>query len=202
MRALLIATAAGCLLGSPVCSWAQGAGDPTRAKPGDRIALRIAVAAVEDLQLDVNERGEILLPRVGRLVVIDLNEAGVRQAVVDKYRDVYRDPVIETRILRRVLVHGAAARPDVYYVDRFIGLTELVALSGGPSDRGHRRRLTMVRGTERREFDDWRRAPPEWHALQSGDEIIFADAPWLTRNSALVLSAAGLLVSIIVATGK
>jgi polysaccharide export outer membrane protein len=148
----------------------------------------------------VDERGEVVFPRIGPVLVPRLSADSLRRQLVKTYSGYLRDPSIEVTLLRRVNVQGAVRTPGLYQVDQTQTIADVLALAGGATSDGKADRVELVRGGKRvgvrldrqtRLFD----AP-----LQSGDQLWVPQKSWLARNSGNLVAAGVTATAIVVTT--
>jgi polysaccharide export outer membrane protein len=163
--------------------------------PGDVVRLRIW--REPDLTGDyvVDETGQIVLPLVGRLRVVDESAASLRSRLMSGYARFLQSPSIEVIPLRRVTVLGAVRNPGLYPVDLTTSVADALALAGGVAPDGNPDRVELLRGG-RRVATFSRNALFADLPLQSGDQLQVRERAWITRNAAVVASIASGVVTL------
>ena len=169
--------------------------------PGDIVRVRIWREPDLSGEFPVNELGEVTLPRVGRLAVRQLSVDSVQRLLVTEYATYLRDPSVEVTVLRRVSVQGAVRAPGVFHVDPTMSLSDVLALSGGASERGTTKRLALFRDGQRIDVA----LSPETTILdspvRSGDQIWVPERSWWSRNTSIIaatLTTVGLVVAALI----
>ena len=79
--------------------------------PGDRISLRIWREPDWSGQFHVDDRGIVVLPRLGHVQVNGQSVDEVREMLTERYAQFLRTPAIEVTVLRRIAVHGEVKAP-------------------------------------------------------------------------------------------
>lgn len=160
------------------------------AKPGDQLVIRgwPTQAFGPPLQLTVDVRGSIVLPQVGEIGVtrIPINE--LRDTIRDRYARFIRNPEVDVAVMRRVTVNGAVLRPSVYFVDMAATLRDVIALAGGVSEVGNRKKISVIRAGVARHVEAWETDTTEATQLQSGDQVVVGRRTWIEINIIPVVS--------------
>lgn len=169
-----------------------------RIQPGDRIALRVWREPELSDTLTVDQNGTVVLPRLGPFSLAQQTVGALQDSLRVRYAEFLRNPSIEVTVLRRVGVHGEVQEPRLYWVDVTMTLRDVIALAGGLTDIANVHTVTIVRGSTSRQVRDWERGGPLASDLLSGDQIVVGRTSWLSRNALAVVSAAGVLTSIII----
>ena len=196
-----------CLASFPVASgplFAQG--DVTgvalraaeqRIRPGDRIELRFHRDRDLNATLTVNERGESVFPKLGTVRVADIPVGALRDTMVARYSEYLRDSDLDASVMRRVVVIGEVRSPDVYYLDVTSSVRDAIARAGGVLETANRKKVTIVRGSQRLRARDWESDQGPANDLQSGDQIVVARQPWLVLNALPVISTSVIVIGLI-----
>jgi len=183
---------------SPLLVMAQDAGTPTGfVLPGDRIGIRAWRFADMDGEYDVDELGDVILPRLGRVAVGGLTSSQVRDHLQTSYDEFLRGTTVEFRVLRRVGVGGEVTLPSLYWVDSTISLRDAIAMAGGVSPLGDPKRVLLLRSTERITVDLESEVDIEPTSLLSGDQIMVPLKSWLSRNTPLVVSTGASMMAVL-----
>ena len=156
--------------------------------PGDQIEIRAWTASEMDGPYDVDELGDVILPRLGRVAVGGMTSSQVRHHLQTSYDEFLRGTTVEVRVLRRVGVGGEVNLPSLYWIDSTISLRDAIAMAGGVSPLGNPKRVLLLRSTERIAVDLESEVSNEPTALLSGDQIMVPLKSWLSRNTPLVVS--------------
>ncbi len=185
----------------------RAAGDTTALAPGD--VVRITVWRKEELsgEFVVTGKGTVAHPlyRDVQVVGIPLSMVESRlRTVLEKYE---ANPQFVVEPLLRVAVGGEVRLPNLYNLRPETSLSQAVALAGGPTERGRRDRLMLIRAgseisVDLRRIDVTGAGMP----IRSGDQIT------VERNSAVfrdfiaptvsLLGAAAAIVSVILYNGN
>jgi polysaccharide biosynthesis/export protein len=165
-------------------------------EPGDRLFLKVWREPMFRDTAVVDERGEVVLPKIGRLKVSDLSISQLSDTVTRRLSAFLRDPAVEVRLLRRVAVNGEVMRPDVYMVDVAMTLRDVVARAGGVNPYGETRKVTVVRDGQATRVPGWLHDNSTASDLRSGDQIIVGRRNWLALNLMPAASALSVLASI------
>jgi protein involved in polysaccharide export with SLBB domain len=88
------------------------------------------VAHFEKLRI-VDRRGQIYLPYVGDVHVAGLDAPGLRARVVERFGELYQNPVVDVRIRIRVNITGSVRQPGAYYLDPTSTLVDALGQAGG-----------------------------------------------------------------------
>ena len=110
---------------------------------GPEDLLEVQFFGQEDLnrQVRVNGEGEITLPLVGPVKVAGLSPKSIERRLMQAYGSNYlRDPQVTLSVKeyrhQRVSVTGAVDRPGYYEIIGPRKLLEILAMAGGPQDKG------------------------------------------------------------------
>lgn len=110
---------------------------------GPEDLLDVQVFGEDDLtrQVRVNGEGEIVLPLVGALKVAGMTPKAIEQRLMQAYGTNYlRNPQITLSVKeyrhQRVSVTGAVDKPGYYEIIGPRKLLEILAMAGGPQDKG------------------------------------------------------------------
>lgn len=182
----------------------------TTFKPGDAIRLQIwqpwriteGKAEIVDLNGDyaVNSQGYTLLPLVGEVKVVGLNQTSLAERLKKKYSPFIKDPFILVTPLIRVTVQGAVNRPGAFLIPPSGSLWELVEMATGPSQNAELKKMRSERGG-RVVSKSLLRSFEKGYSLQeigilSGDQIIIPGKNKFTYRDVLVLATFGLQVGL------
>ena len=164
--------------------------------PGDRIGIRAWTAREMDGPYDVDELGDVILPRLGRVAVGGLTTTQVRDSLQRSYEEFLRGATVEVRVLRRVGVGGEVRLPSLYWVDSTIFLRDAIAMAGGLTPMGNPGRVLLLRSGTRTTIDLEAVSSDLPTALLSGDQIVVPLRSWLSRNTPLVVSTGVSLLTV------
>jgi polysaccharide export outer membrane protein len=176
------------------------AGVPVR--PGDRVTLwlfdRPAAGTPWTYLATIDAGGQVELPMAGLVRLGGLSASAAHDTLRARLGAYLRPGLGAVLIQRRVIVTGAVQRPDVYYVDATMSIPEAVGLAGGVVEGGNRQRLVLRRDGTVRVFRNWQAAGTDTVALASGDQVEVPQLAWSRRNALSLLSALGVLGSLVV----
>jgi protein involved in polysaccharide export with SLBB domain len=138
----------------------------------------------------VDERGEITLPRLGRIRVIDHSADVLQESLRKEFSAFLRNPSVEVVVLRRIGVHGEVRRPQLYMVDLTMTVRDVIALAGGVLETGNPNRVTIVRGGEEIRLDREEIASFATAELRSGDQVVVGRRNWFALNPIAAITTA------------
>jgi len=182
----------------------------TSFKPGDAIRLqiwqpwRIAEGKAEILDLNgdyaVNSQGYTMLPLIGAIKVVGLNQQTLAARLKKKYSPFIKDPYIMVTPLIRVTLQGSVNRPGAYLIPPTASLWELVEMATGPTQNAELKKMRSERGG-RVVSKNLLRSFEKGYSLQeigilSGDQIIIPGKNKFTYRDVLVLATFGLQVGL------
>jgi polysaccharide export outer membrane protein len=167
-------------------------------RPGDQVVLRIWREPEMSDTLVVDERGEVVLPRLGLMRVDRQSAAALRDTLRERYAQYLRNPAVDVTVLRRIAVHGEVRRPDLYLVDLTMTLQDVLAKAGGVSEAGSRKKIYIVRGGEQVRLDSHQQASFRATELLSGDQIVVGRRSWFAQNSLPAIGTGMAAVSFII----
>src|SRR3954447_6362410 len=82
-----------------------------RLAPGDDVVVTVFREKDLSAKVYVDDKGQVVLPRLGLIDVRDLTTDMLRDTIRAKYSTFLRDPSIDLRALRRITVNGAVLKP-------------------------------------------------------------------------------------------
>jgi protein involved in polysaccharide export with SLBB domain len=167
-------------------------------QPGDRVWFHVWREPKLSDTVMVDERGDVMLPKVGIVNASALTIGAFRDTVRARIAEFLRDSPIELVVLRRVAVNGEVAKPNVYYVDVTTTVRDLIARAGGVTDVGNASNVVVIRDGQRILVRDWERDRSESSDLRSGDQVIVARKSWLSMNVLPALSVMTGVVSLVI----
>ncbi len=168
-------------------------------KPGDMVRLRIW--REPDLSGDflVDERGTVVLPKLGPLQIGSLSPDSLKARLVSSYSVYLRNPTIDVMLLRRITILGGVRNPGLYPVDPTMTLADAYALAGGISSEGKLNEVELVRGGQRTSYKLSGSTRIADTPLRSGDQLYVPTRSWLSRNTWVVTAAIGTTTTIMFA---
>jgi len=182
----------------------------TTFRPGDAIRMQVwqpwkiteGKAEILDLNGDypINSQGYTLLPLVGEVKVIGLNQNSLTKRLQEKYSPFIKDPFIMVTPLVRVTLQGAVNRPGAYLIPPTSSLWELVEMANGPSGNANLEKMQSERGG-RIVNKNLLRSFEKGYSLQeigvlSGDQILVPARRSFGYRDALSLATFGMQVAL------
>lgn len=144
--------------------------------PGDGVRITVHRHPDASGEFVVDENGDLILPLVDRVNVLNKPIAELKTELVERYKTFLRDPSIQVTPVYRINVLGEVRQPGLYPVDLTMTLPDVIALAGGVTPQGSLEKVTVLRSG--REMD-WDLADPRVRArrldefgFQSGDEVV------------------------------
>jgi len=169
-----------------------------RIRPGDQVAIRVWREPELSDTLVVDERGEVVLPRIGLMRVDQQSASALRDTLRQRYAQYLRNPAVDVTILRRIAVHGEVRRPDLYLVDLTMTLQDVLTKAGGISESGSREKIYIIRGGEQLRLDPKQSSSFMTTELLSGDQIVVGRRSWFAQNSLSAIGTGMAAVSFII----
>ena len=161
-------------------------------EPGDVIRLRTWLTTDQSGDLPVNERGQVLVPNVGRLTVVGLSPAAVEMQIVRAYGGRIDSSRVEVTFLRPVSVVGGVKNAGVQLADPSSSVLSLVSRAGGPIRAGGDLRAFLLRvGEATHEISTADRVSDL--GIRSTDQLYVQDPPFVIRNQAAIQSVFAIL---------
>jgi len=189
---------------APVAAQEQAVPAPERVsvelRPGDRVRLNIWREPDLSGEYPVDERGEVVFPKLGAMRVIDLSADSLKQLLVHDYTAYLRDPSVEVTLLRRVNVLGSVRTPGLYQVDQTQTIADVLALAGGPTSDGKPDRVELRRAGASTGIRLTRESHLFTSGVQSGDQLWVPQRSWFARNSGAMAAAGITATALIVVT--
>ena len=171
-------------------------------QPGDRVWLHVWREQKLSDTVMVDERGEVMLPKIGIVKASALTIGEFRDSVRTRFAEYFRDAPIELVVLRRVAVNGEVAKPNVYYVDVTTTLRDVIARAGGITEAGNAKKVTIVRGGQRIVVPNWQQDRSASSDLRSGDQVVVGRRSWLAMNALPALSVTTVVASLIISLAR
>jgi protein involved in polysaccharide export with SLBB domain len=156
--------------------------------PGDGLRLRIYREPDLSGEYVVDERGVVVLPKIGEWRVTGIPADSVRGAIRVALRQFLSTESIEITPFRRIAVTGAVQKPGLYPVDPSMSVADALILAGGVTPLGKERVIELrmagaQAGTgisaETRVWDTGAGGTKQLHVPQK---------PWVQRNGTLLVS--------------
>jgi protein involved in polysaccharide export with SLBB domain len=166
------------------------AGTAAFAQPGDQVTLRVwpASAFGPPQQFIVDAFGNVIMPQIGPVAVGRIPIVELRDTLMVRYSKYIRQPEVDVAVLRRVTVNGAVLRSSVYFVDIAARLRDVIALAGGISEVGNRKKVAIIRDGQRLQVSNWESDTTQASVLRSGDQVLVGRRSWLEINIIPVVS--------------
>src|ERR1035437_5642266 len=171
-------------------------------QPGDRIWLHVWREPKLSDTVMVDERGEVMLPKIGIVKAASMTIAAFRDTVRNRFGDFLRDSPIDLVVLRRVAVHGEVGKPNIYYVAVTTTLRDIIARAGGVSVEGDQHKVAIVRDGRRIPVPDWQEDRSTDSDLRSGDQVVVGRKSWLAMNLLPVISVTTVVASLIISLAR
>ena len=117
---------------------------------GDRLNLNVFGSATFDLPVQVDGRGEIVIPKVGTAKVGGLTLGKAKVAVQGLVSRNFSRSSVDLQVIKlrevRVFVMGEVYKPGSYLVSSLSSLVNVLSLAGGPTAVGSYRDIRVMRG--------------------------------------------------------
>jgi protein involved in polysaccharide export with SLBB domain len=120
---------------------------------GDRLNLNVFGSATFDLPVQVDGRGEIVIPKVGTAKVGGLTLGKAKAAVQGLVNRNFSRSSVDLQVIKlrevRVFVLGEVYKPGSYLVSSLSSLINVLSLAGGPTASGSYRDIRVMRGGQK-----------------------------------------------------
>lgn len=166
-------------------------------RPGDRIDLHFLRDRDLSGSVTVNERGEVVFPKLGILTVSQLSIAKLQDTLRVRYSEYLRDPELEVAVMRRIVVNGEVRQPNVYLVDMSSTVRDAIARAGGLLETANKNDVVVVRAGSRVKVRGWDRTDGPTTDLLSGDQVVVGRKSWLVLNALPVISTSVIVIGLI-----
>lgn len=173
------------------------AGRDATIRPGDQIGLQIWREPDMSGTYDVDDGGEVTLPRLGTIRASDKSAGELQALLREEYAAYLRNPSVEVSVLRRVGVHGEVRRPELYMVDLTMTVRDLIARAGGVTEVGNPNNIVIVRGDEQIRLGRDEIARFATTELRSGDQVVVGRRNWFLLNPLAVISTAASVIAVL-----
>lgn len=164
-------------------------------RPGDGLRVRIFREPELSGEYAVDERGIVVLPKIGEWAAGGVSADSVRRYLITAYRKFLTADAIEITPFRRVAVTGAVLKPGLYPIDPSMSVADAIILAGGVSQMGKRdvvelrvagSALGIPIGSELL----------VWSTEAGGPQQLYVPMqPWLRRNLATALTISVSLIT-------
>lgn len=155
--------------------------------PGDKITVYYWGELIEltDIKLQLDEKGEVSIPKAGRMVARGMTLSQLQNAVRDQLQRVLGKNISVIATLDslrsiQIFITGEAFRPGSYAVSAVTTLFNALYASGGPSDYGSLRDIRLIRNNKTITIDLYsyllKGDSGDDYPLQGGDTIFISKA--------------------------
>lgn len=155
-------------------------------RPGDVIRMKVWREPDFSGDFSVDDRGEVVFPRIGPLLVTNQSAASLRDRLIAEYQKYLSQTSIEITVLRRVRVDGAVKTPGLYSVDATMTLGDALALAGGVTSDGNSKKVIVVRDNQSITLNAKSTLPLASTPVRSGDHLYVPERSWVSRNPYLL----------------
>ena len=120
---------------------------------GDRLQLNVFGSATFEIPVQVDGKGEVVIPKVGTAKVAGRTLAQAKQVVQGLVGRNFSRSTAELQVVKlrevRVFVMGEVYKPGAYLVSSLSSLVNVLSLAGGPTAVGSYRDIRVMRGGKR-----------------------------------------------------
>lgn len=173
---------AGRASGAAISAAADAENASGRLRAGDQLQIRLdtggqqTAGQPQNLEVVVDENGEIALPLIGRVQAEGLTPSELAERIQANYVPRYyvRCNVTVLVPLRFFYVGGEVRNPNRFAWSEDITLLKAVSTAGGFTDYSNRRRVELIRGKDRHVFncEELQRDPAKDVPIRPGDTIV------------------------------
>src|ERR1035437_909770 len=157
-------------------------------QPGDKLKLTIWREPDMTGEFEVQPNGAVNFPKIGRIQVDGLSTDSLRKVILDAYAVSLRDAAIEGTPMRRIVVDGSVRNAGFFYADPTATVRGGLALAGGVTPEGNRKRIELVRDGREPTINLSSAPNLADSPAQSGDQIRVPERSWAARNTAVIAS--------------
>jgi len=171
-------------------------------KPGDGINLTFFnIKEKLQGQYYIQDNGKIQLPYLGLISTNNRDFSEVRNEIISKYSNIYRNPEINVQPLYRIGILGEVGKPGIYYANGFESLTDIIAKAGGETNDADLDGIYIIRDNTKMEInvkDIFEKGNSLLDiGIRSGDKIYVPRTWWVTaRDASVIISGVAVLVAI------
>ena len=155
--------------------------------PGDKVTIYYWGDFIEltDVKLLIDEKGEVSIPKAGRIVARGMTISQFQGAVKEQLQRVLGKNLsiiasLESLRSIQIFITGEAFRPGSYAVSSVTTLFNALYASGGPSDSGSLREIKLIRNNKTTTVDFYnyllKGESKDDYPLQAGDTIFISKA--------------------------
>ena len=172
-------------------------------EPGDGVRINFYNISGEDISGDyyIQKNGMLQLPYVGQISTNDRPVDSLKKEIRSRYDRLYKGVELILLPIFRISVLGEVQNPGVYYVTGVEKLLDVIALAGGETADSDMSEVYVERKDQEFVFDVEKLIqggnPEKDFYLQSGDRVYVSRKWGTSRNTAMMISAAGLIVAVI-----
>jgi polysaccharide export outer membrane protein len=199
LRFLVVVLATCFAFASPLAAQTKS---PALVRPGDVIRLRIWREPDLSGEFLVNDEGAVVLPKVGRVLVIPYTADSLRSVLVTSFEVYLKNPSIEVTVLRRVGVSGAVFRPGLYPADASMSVADILLAAGGVTPDGDDKHIQLQRDGLVQMQSVPRFTKLQDIEMRSGDEFVVGYRPWIERHYTAMLTTAAFLATLLWRFGR
>jgi polysaccharide export outer membrane protein len=120
-----------------------------RLNPGD--GVRITFLNIQDQitgDYYIQQDGNLQLPFIGLVRTTNIDYKDIKQAIFNKYTELYKDPALTIQPLIRINILGEVRTPGYYYVTDIEKMTGILALAGGVTGAAATDDIYIIRNNE------------------------------------------------------
>ena len=171
-------------------------------EPGDGVRLSFYnITEVISGDYYIQQKGILQLPYIGIIRTESKEFSIIKSEIETKYDSLYRGVEVILLPLYRISVLGEVRSPGVYYVTGVEKLLDVLALAGGETADSDMSEIYVERKDKEFVFDAEKLIEEDGQEqdfyLKSGDRV-FVSRKWgSSSNTALIISATGLLIALI-----
>lgn len=172
-------------------------------EPGDGVRINFYNISGEDISGDyyVQQTGRLQLPFIGEISTNNQPFDSLRKEIRSRYDRIYRGVELILQPIFRISVLGEVQNPGVYYVTGVEKLLDVIALAGGETADSDMSEVYVERKDQEFVFNveqliEGGNSQKDFY-LQSGDRVYVSRKWGTSRNTAMMISAAGLIVAVI-----
>jgi protein involved in polysaccharide export with SLBB domain len=171
------------------------AGADSALQPGDVVRLRIWMEPDLSGEFAVDNRGVVVLPRVGPVTVTSESAESLRARLRAAYGEFLNHTSIDVSLLRRVQVLGAVRSPGLYQVDPTMNISDVLAMAGGATNQGRIDQVELIRNGQKvaSNLSPFTRVGAS--PIRSGDQLVVPEKSWIARNPGMVVGAVSAALS-------
>ena len=171
--------------------------------PGDGVRINFYNITEENIsgEFYVQQNGMLQLPYIGHILTHGIDFDLIKTAITSKYDSLYKGVELIVLPIYRISVLGEVKTPGVYYVTGVEKLLDVIALAGGETADSDLSEVYVERKDKEFVFNaeqliSGETAEKDFY-LQSGDRVYVSRKWGTSRNTAMIISAAGLIVAVI-----